>query len=71
LSEPRLTFRITLLRRLTLDGTGVTDTGLQHLHGLKRLEYLRLGRRVTATGVRDLRTHLPNTRVVAYALGIS
>jgi hypothetical protein len=48
----------------------VTDAGLKHLHGLKRLEYLRLGRRVTAAGIRDLRTHLPNTRIVAYGLGI-
>jgi hypothetical protein len=61
---------LTGLRRLTLDGTSVTDAGLKHLYGLKRLEYLRLGRRVTAAGVRDLRAHLPNTRVVAYSLGI-
>jgi hypothetical protein len=43
---------------------------MEHLRGLKRLEYVRVGKRVTAEGIRDFRTHVPNAKVVHYGLGI-
>ena len=58
--------RLTGLRRLILDGTSVTDAGLPHLHGLTRLELLRLGKHVSAAGARDLQKRLPKTRIVHF-----
>jgi hypothetical protein len=61
---------MTGLRRLILDGTSMTDAGLEHLRGLKRLEYVRVGKRVTAQGIRDFQSHVPNAKVVHHGLGI-
>ena len=50
------------LKRLTLKGCdGITDAGLQHLHGLDHLIELRLkGTKVTAAGVTKLEKALSN-----------
>ncbi len=49
-----------LLHCLNLSGTGVTDTGLPSLMGLKQLQELNLsGTRITDEGVEKLRQALP------------
>ena len=50
---------------LYLNQTVVTDVGLGHLRGLKRLKYLNLeGTGVTDAGVQELRKALPNAKIV-------
>src|SRR5262249_62323112 len=49
---------------LDLRATGVTDSGLAHLKGLKNLVRVRLGKtQVTDEGVSELRRALPDLRV--------
>jgi len=53
------------LQVLTLESTSVTDAGLSQLAGLDRLRYLNLSNtQVTNHGIRDLRTSLPQCRIV-------
>ena len=53
-----------LLKRLDLEGTGLTDAGLGCLAELKRLEVLALqGTRVTMRGVEGLRSALPRCEI--------
>ena len=57
------------LRRLVLasqeNESGITDRGLAHFRGLTRLQELDLtGNQVTASGVAELQTALPNCKVV-------
>jgi len=48
----------------SLDGTSVTDRGLNDLHGLKRLKQLSLrATRVTQAGIADLKGALPDLQV--------
>jgi hypothetical protein len=55
---------LTSLQELFLDGTAVTDGGLVHLHGLTRLNMLRLtNTKVTDAGVAELQRALPNLLV--------
>ena len=50
---------------LSLTGTGVTDAGLKRLEGLKHLRTLAIERTLmTNVGVDQLRTVLPNLRVI-------
>ena len=52
------------LKRLFLGGTQITDAGLVHLRGLKRLQELEVGNtRVTDTAVRELQRALPNLKI--------
>lgn len=52
------------LEELLIEYTPVTDAGLSHLHQLKQLKFICLtGTRVTAKGVADLRTALPNCQI--------
>ncbi len=52
------------LKHLGLKGTKTTDTGLLALHGLTELEFIHLaGTKVSADGVRDLVTALPNCKI--------
>jgi Leucine-rich repeat (LRR) protein len=51
---------LTNLEQLDLSHTGVTDKGLTHLHGLKKLRKLDLqGTKVTDTGIDMIRKMLP------------
>ena len=54
------------LKRLTLNGCdGITDAGLQHLHGLDHLIELRLkGTKVTEAGITKLRKALPHCKTI-------
>jgi hypothetical protein len=54
------------LEQALLDGTQVTDHGLKHLSGCKRLKVLTLlDTRVTADGVKQFRAALPDCKVTA------
>ena len=53
-----------LARELGLGGTRVTDVGLAHLQGLKRLERINLvGTKVTQEGINHLLKELPELNV--------
>jgi len=57
--------KLSQLRRLDLDGTQVTDSGLENLRGLTQLRDLNLnGTDVTDAGVQLLRKALPNCQIV-------
>jgi hypothetical protein len=52
------------LERLFLDGTDVTDAGLEHLKGLAELRILELyATQVTDAGAADLRKALPHCEI--------
>ena len=56
--------RLNDLEALSLEGTQVTDAGLEYLKGLTKLRSLNLeGTRVTAEGARDLQEALPKCRI--------
>ena len=56
------------LEVLELQGTRITDAGLQHLAGVPSLKKLLLGRtKVSAQGVAELRRALPNCEISADA----
>lgn len=73
----RLIGQLTELRELRLNGTGISDADLQHLHRLVKLEKLHLGGTAISdegvahlqplAGLRELR--LPFTRITAAGLG--
>jgi len=49
---------------MLLGQTSVTDAGLEHLGGLKQLQYIELGRtNVTGEGVNKLQQALPKCRI--------
>ncbi len=57
--------KLTNLEVLELDECPITDRGLPHLEGLKKLKTLDLkDTKVTATGVERLRKALPGARIV-------
>ena len=52
------------LEVLELKGTKITDTGLEHLKGLKRLQILSLFQtKVTDAGIERLQKALPKARI--------
>ena len=52
------------LKRLSLIGSAVTDSGLEHVREMQGLEYLYLEEtRVSGAAVRKLRQDLPNCRI--------
>jgi hypothetical protein len=56
--------RLADFEALDLEGTGISDEGLQHLRGLKRLRFLVLRRtQVTASAVQKLQNDLPRTMI--------
>jgi hypothetical protein len=49
---------------LGLNGTQITDAGLRHLEGLKKLRYLSIARmQVTKEGARQIGEKLPDCEV--------
>ena len=52
------------LEALVVENTSITDAGLMHLKGLKRLRELRIvNTAVTDAGVKALQAALPNLKV--------
>src|SRR5579872_1733330 len=58
----------TWLEALDLSDTPITDAGLVHLHGLKRLKKLDLMRTNTFAGLTDLRAKLPGELAIHHPL---
>jgi len=57
--------QLAALKSLNLADTGITDAGLPHLKSLGGLEHLYVhGTQITEEGVRQIRTALPNCKVV-------
>ena len=58
--------KLARLNQLILNYVGITDAGLKHLAGLNRLTDVLVGYTgggVTADGIRELQTSLPNTKI--------
>jgi internalin A len=56
--------KLSSIQTLGLGGTKVTDAGLAHLNGLKRLGRLVVGRGVTDAGITAVRQALPTIKVI-------
>jgi internalin A len=56
--------KLSSIQTLGLGGTRVTDVGLAHLNGLKRLGRLVVGRGVTDAGITAIRQALPTIKVI-------
>ena len=55
----------TNLRSLSLDGTQITDSDLEHLYRLKKLRFLNVqGTQVTTNAIKELKSKLPGLRVI-------
>ena len=52
------------IQTLGLGGTKVSDAGLAHLNGLKRLGRLVVGRGVTDAGITAIRQAIPTIKVI-------
>jgi internalin A len=56
--------KLSSIQTLGLGGTKLTDAGLDHLNGLKRLGRLVVGREVTDAGINAIRQALPTIKVI-------